>query len=215
MPGTPPLAPWVERKQSRRSVGFGVQRHSKSRRSSPRGLERTVVLSGGVKVQIQGVSRQVHMNDVGRPDAEGAGSGCAVAANLDLVLAQRDLEFLRFLEDAVLNVSLRLGGVGLQRRLARDDVLELVIRVVNRDQFCPQENRGNDDEYAKKKLDGSHSALPFQRAKCHLVRRPQSLEMLCYCADASILHYPSRALNHFHGAFGNPFPHRDTKGYAH
>ena len=48
-----------------------------------------------------------------------------------------------------------------------------------------------------------------------LVRRPQSFEMLCYCGDASILHYPSRALNDLYSTFGNLLAHSYPKGYAH
>src|SRR5579871_3754004 len=46
--------------------------------------------------------------------------------------------------------------------------------------------------------------------------RPQQLlKILSDCADASIVHLPSRALNDFDSAFGNLFPNIDTKGYAH
>ena len=48
------------------------------------------------------------------------------------------------------------------------------------------------------------------------VRRPQQiLKIFPYCADASILHLASRALNDLHSAFGNLLPNVDTKGYAH
>src|SRR5437868_12345322 len=48
------------------------------------------------------------------------------------------------------------------------------------------------------------------------VRRPQQiLKIFRDCADASIVHLASRALNDFHSTFGNLFPYVDTKGYAH
>ncbi len=75
------------------------------------------------------------------------------SGNLDLVLGRAGSGALApSCKIAVLNLGLGLGGVGLQRGLGRDNVFELVIRVVNRDQFDPQENRSDDDKNAEKQV---------------------------------------------------------------
>src|SRR5580698_2396017 len=39
-----------------------------------------------------------------------------------------------------------------------------------------------------------------------------SLKIFHYRRDPNIAYFPSRAKNHFHGAFGNLVSHRDSKG---
>src|ERR1700722_14897219 len=96
------------------------------------GLEHTFVSSRGVEVQIQGISGQVDMHSVGSVNTHPSSSYDSVAAHLDLLLGDGDIQVLRLLEYFVANHVFGLRGVGAHLRLGLEGVFKLVVGEIGR-----------------------------------------------------------------------------------
>src|SRR5277367_3723529 len=83
----------------------------------------------------------------------------------DLILGQRNVEPLCFLVDSIANGVFRLGGISLERGLRLDVIFELVIFVVNRNQFGSEIDSRHDNKNAKNEFDRTHCALPVSVAR--------------------------------------------------
>ena len=63
-------------------------------------LHHALVPAAGIKVQIQRIARQTDMHRVGSFDADRTAADHSAALNFDLLPGDRDIQFLRLLEDA-------------------------------------------------------------------------------------------------------------------
>src|ERR1700674_573633 len=84
--------------------------------------------------------------------------------NFDLIFCQGNVEILRLLKETVANVGFGLAGIGLESSLSFDYVLELVIFIINGNQFRPEIYSRHDHEDAQAKFDRTHRALPASAA---------------------------------------------------
>src|SRR2546425_3659572 len=105
-------------------------------------LKYAVVLGRGIKMQIQRITRQIHMYHVGGANADPSCGYHSLPVYLDRVFGYRNFESLRLVKDGSTDVVLRLVGIGLERGLALDCVLELVVPHVHGNDFGANVNQG-------------------------------------------------------------------------
>ena len=81
-------------------------------------------------MQIERISRQIHMHRVRGVNAERTGADGAAALNLDLLSGNRHVQVLRLLEQRIADRFLTLRAVGAQLGLGPDGIFKLVVRQV-------------------------------------------------------------------------------------
>ncbi len=82
--------------------------------SSPlaRDLKYAPVAAGWIEIEIQRVSRQVQVHNVGSFDAKGSGISGSDPRDLDLLFDDRDIQLLGLFENGIAHRVIALGAVG-------------------------------------------------------------------------------------------------------
>src|SRR4029079_44838 len=137
-----------QKRVSRRIRGF----------SAP--LEHTVVLRGCIEVEVQGISRQVHVYDIGSFNDE-----CSVVLRpetgyFNFVLGQGDIEVLRLPEDDLANVSLAPDRVSVVSGFVLEPVIKLVVVEIGGDELHGQKDPAHNQPDPDEHPTDTHSA-PF------------------------------------------------------
>src|SRR5260370_188235 len=120
-------------------------------------------------MQVHGVSRQVNMYDVSRPNHDRSVELRSLALDYDTLLCDRYLEFLGLLENAGANFILVLRCVGVPRGFVFNLILKLIVLQITRPHFTSHVNRSHNYENSPKHFDAAHSA-PRGRLRSQFTR---------------------------------------------
>src|SRR5216683_2774503 len=122
-------------------------------------LKYAVVLGRGIKMQIQRVTRQVHVYYIGGANADTASGYHSLPVYLDRVFSDGNFKILRSVKDGSTDVALSLVGVSLERRLVLDRILELVVSHVHGNDFSANVNQRCDNKNSKQHFHRAHYVL--------------------------------------------------------
>jgi hypothetical protein len=113
-------------------------------------------------MQVNRIARQIEMDGIRCANSKGASTLSSVTLHLDLIPAQRNVHALCLFVQHVANIVFGLAGIGFERGFGLHNVLELIVFVINRDQFRSEINPRDNYADAKDKFDRPHRALPAQ-----------------------------------------------------
>jgi len=111
-------------------------------------------------MQVKRIAGQIEMDGIRCANSKRASTLSSMTLNPDLVPGQRNVHALRFFIQHVANIVFRLAGVGFQRRFGLHNVLELIILVINGDQFRPEIDSRDNHADTENKFDRPHRAAP-------------------------------------------------------
>jgi len=111
-------------------------------------------------MQVNRIAGQIEMDGIRRANSKRASTLSSMTLNSDLIPGQRNVHTLRLFVQHVANIVFRLAGVGFQRGFGLHNVRELIVFVVNRDQFRPEIDSRDNHADAEDKFDRPHRAAP-------------------------------------------------------
>lgn|SRR6266540_4832996 len=120
-------------------------------------LKYAPVLRGSIEMQVQRITGQVNVYYVGGANADTASAYHSLPVYLDRVFSNGNIKILRLVKDGSTDIALSLIGVSLERGLALDCVLELVVPHVHGNDFGANVNQGRDHKESEKHFDCAHS----------------------------------------------------------
>src|SRR5215831_21059714 len=123
-------------------------------------LENPMVLRGCVEVEVYGISRQVHVYDIGSFNDERSVVLRPVTSHFKIVLGRGNIEVLRFPEDGLANVRLALGRVSVMSGFVFEPVIELVVVEIGGDELHGNIDSAHNHQDPDEHPNATHSA-PF------------------------------------------------------
>src|SRR5690242_14406095 len=123
-------------------------------------LEHAMVLRGCVEVEVHGISRQVHMYDIGSFNDERSVVLRPETAHFNIVLGQGNIEVLRLPEDGLANVRLAPDRVSVVSGFVLEPIIKLVVVEIGGNELHGQKDSAHNHQDPNEHPNATHSA-PF------------------------------------------------------